>query len=126
MSATDYLEKKIMDHIVGQAPYTPPTTLWMALHTQDPGDVGSGYEVAGGSYAPQQVQFGATTSPGGVTANTNTPTFTAMPAGTVTHFSIRDASGGNPLFVDALSPPVNLVAGALLKFDPGTVTLTAS
>jgi hypothetical protein len=38
---TDYLEKKLLDHTLGKAAYTMPTTVYLALFTADPGDTGS-------------------------------------------------------------------------------------
>jgi hypothetical protein len=48
-----------------------------------------------------------------------------MPAVTVTYFSIKDGSGGNPLFVGPLSAPQTLTAGQTLTFPAGSVSVGA-
>jgi hypothetical protein len=126
MTATNYLEAKILDHVLRVAAYTQPTALFMALHTADPGETGVGSEVAGGSYAPQAIAFGAAASPSGASVSSATVTFSAMPAVTVTHFSIREnTTTGNPLFVGALATPQTVSAGANLQFAAGQVSVTA-
>jgi hypothetical protein len=56
---TDYLENKIIDHMLRNQAYTPPSTVYVALFTTATGDDGSGTEVSGGSYARQAVTLGA-------------------------------------------------------------------
>lgn len=48
----NFLENELLDAVFSQASYTP-TALYLALHTADPLDDGSGAEVSGGSYARQ-------------------------------------------------------------------------
>lgn len=124
MSATDYLEGKVLDHALRNTAWAQPSALYMALHTANPGDTGTASEVVGGSYAAQVIAFNA--SSGGVAASNGAVSFAGMPAVTVTHFSIRDAvTGGNVLFVGPLSSPQTLTAGATLAFSAGQVTVTA-
>lgn len=123
MTATNYLETKVLDHVLRNTAYTQPSALYMALHTADPGDAGTGSEVVGGSYAPQTIAFAAAV--GDTAGNSGVVNFATMPATTVTHFSIRDASGGNALFVGPLSSPQTLTAGQTLSFAAGQVTVSA-
>jgi len=123
VSATDYLEPKVLNHILRNAAYTQPSALYMALHTADPGDTGTANEVTGGTYAPKTIAFGSTTGP--TASSSSVVTFTGMPATTVTHFSIRDAAAGNPLFVGPLSTPQTTTAGQALSFPVGSVTVGA-
>ena len=124
MSATDYLENKVLDHVLRNTAFTQPSALYMALHTADPGDTGTASEVTGGSYARQTIAFAAASS--GTAANSGAVTFAAMPAVTVTHFSIKDAvTSGNPLFVGPLSASQTLTAGQTLAFAAAQVTISA-
>ena len=48
---TNYLENKLIDHLLRGIPYTAPTTLYIGLFTSAPGEAGGGTEVSGGSYS---------------------------------------------------------------------------
>ena len=52
---TDFLENKIIDHMLRNQAYTPPTTVYVALFTTATTDAGGGTEVSGGAYARQAV-----------------------------------------------------------------------
>jgi hypothetical protein len=123
MSASDYLETKLLNHVLRNAAFTQPSALYMALHTADPGDSGTASEVTGGSYAQQTIAFGSTA--GSTAVSSGVVNFASMPACTVTHFSIRDASGGNPLFIGPLSTPQTVTAGQTLTFPAGQVSVSA-
>jgi hypothetical protein len=123
MSATDYLELKVLDHCLKNTPFAQPPNLYMALHTANPGETGTSNEVTGGSYARQVVAFNAAS--GGQSVSNGAVNFASMPAVTVTHFSIFDAvSGGNPLFNGPLSASQTVSAGATLAFAAGQVIIT--
>ena len=110
-AATNYLELKLLDHLVGNATYTPGT-LYLALATAvaDP-EAGTFTEVTdtGTAYTRQSLaasNWDAAAS-GSVTTGTNIqfPTATAD-YGTVTHIAIADDSaqgGGNILITQALT-----------------------
>lgn len=121
-SLSDYLENKLIDHVLRGQTFTAPTNVYVALFTGAPSDSGGGTEVSGGSYARVQVacslaNFAGTQSAGSTTASSGTGgqtsnnaavTFPAPTAnwGSVTHFGIFDASsGGNLLFHAALTTP---------------------
>tara|TARA_R110000803_G_scaffold112223_1_gene180595 strand:+ start:142 stop:549 length:408 start_codon:yes stop_codon:yes gene_type:complete len=110
-AATNYLELKLLDHLVGNATYTPGT-LYCVLCTAvaDP-EAGTITEVSntGTGYTRQSLaasNWDAAAS-GSVTTGTNIqfPTATAD-YGTVTHIAIADDSaqgGGNILITQALT-----------------------
>jgi hypothetical protein len=124
MSATDYLEGKLLNHLMGIAVYTPPTSLYLALHTNDPGETGASNHVTGGSYVPQLITFGAQS--GSRSVSTNSQTFTGMPAATVTHFSIREnSSGGTPILYGILANSRTTVAGDPIVFSAGLIAVSA-
>lgn len=126
MSKTDYLENKILDHVLRNVAYTSPTTVYMGLFTVAPSDAGGGTEVSGNAYARQAVTFGAAAS--GSSSNTSAVNFpTATPAGwnQVTHWALFDASsGGNMLHWGALVQYKTIAAGDSIDFPIGNVVVT--
>jgi hypothetical protein len=124
MTATDYLEGKLLDHALGVTPYTPPTSLFLCLHFADPTEAGTASQVTGGSYAPQPISFGAQS--GSKSTSTNIQNFTNMPAVTVTHFVIRENSAtGNPVFVGTMTSSRSVLAGDPLSFGVGSFSISA-
>jgi hypothetical protein len=124
MSGTDYLEGRFLDHITGNGAYTPPTSLYLCLHTADPTETGAIGHITGGSYAPQLITFGPQVT--SRASSTNSQTFLNMPATTATHFSIRENSPtGNPMFVGILTNPRTTVAGEPMVFGVGVIVLLA-
>ena len=142
MSAmSDFLENKLVDHLLRNTAYTMPTGIYVGLYTATPSDAGGGTEVTGGSYARVQVgpsttawnatqggTSGASSGTGGQTANATDITFPAPTAnwGVVTHFGIFDAaSSGNLLMWAALTANKTINAGdAAPKFLSGALTVT--
>jgi hypothetical protein len=77
MGMSTYLAGKVIDHILRNQAYTPVATVYLSLHTADPGLVGSN-EVTGGSYARQAIALTAAAS--SHTDNSGLLSFTLMPA----------------------------------------------
>ena len=105
MSFSNYLETEILDHGFGGAAYTAPATLYLALHTANPDEDGSGTEVStsGTAYARETVAF---TTSGNTTSNTDAVEYSTATANfcTVTHVGVWDAStAGNLLAYAALT-----------------------
>jgi hypothetical protein len=127
MSAmTDYTEERCLKHFCGITSFTMPSSLFVALHTASPGETGASNEVTGGSYARQSATF--TWNSGSTRAeNSAQLSFTGMPAVTVSHWSIKDASsGGNTLFYGAFSATVTLsTSGGEVRIPSGSLRLTA-
>ena len=95
-SFSDFLELEVLDHVFGNAAYTAPATVYIALYTVAPTDAGGGTEVTGGSYARVAVTNNATNFPAaaaGAKSNGTVITFTTATAswGTVVAFGIFDA-----------------------------------
>src|SRR5262245_47463038 len=72
-----YLAGKVIDHILRNQAFTPPTNVFLSLHTADPGLTGTN-EVTGGSYARQTMALTAASS--SHTDNSALLSFTSMPA----------------------------------------------
>ncbi len=140
---SNYLENKLIDLIFrGQAfPSTP--TLYIALHTADPTDAGTGTEVStsGTGYSRLAVtaslnNFCGTQGAGSTVASTGTSGSTSnniafnFPAatgnfGTVTHVGIWDAlTGGNLLVYGQLSVSKAVSAGDPFLFSVGNLNMT--
>lgn len=115
---SDHLEAALLNHVLRATAYTSPATVHLALFTTATTDAGGGTEVTGGSYARQAVTFGAPSA--GAAANTVAVSFTLMPAATVTHAAIMDAStAGNMLFHGPLTASKTVGSGDTLTFAIG-------
>jgi hypothetical protein len=122
---TDYLEDKIIDHILRNQAFTPPATVYLALFTSAPSDAGGGTEVSGGSYARQAVTLSAAS--GGASSNSADITFPTATAdwGTVTHCALMDAlTGGNMLMWTPLDASKTVNNGDTFKIEAGDLDVT--
>lgn len=120
---SDYLENKVLDHILGTTSYTMPTDVYLALYTTTPTDSTSGTEVSGGSYERKLITFGASSS-GAATNNTNVD-FTLMPTCTVTGVAICDAqTSGNILIYGALTSSKAVTSGDTLRISSGDLSIS--
>lgn len=129
MSAmSDYLEGKILDHVLSTTSFTMPSGVYVGLSTGSFGDDNSGTELSGNGYARQgDVAFDAAS--GGVADNTSNIEFPAATAswGTVSHFGIFDASsGGNLLIHGALSSAKSIGTGDILRISASDLAVTAA
>lgn len=108
---SDYLENKILDHMLGGPDYVRPATVYLALFTTAPTDAGGGVEVAGGSYARVSVVNNATNFPAAVGGTKSLATEESFPAstadwGTVVAMAIfDDPLAGNMLMWNNLVAP---------------------
>ena len=122
---SDYLENKVLDHVLKNVSYSSPTTVYVGLFTSDPTDAGSGTEVSGGSYARQILSV--TTASAGITtssADINFPQATGS-WGTVSHIGILDAlTSGNLLMHTPLTTAKTIDSGDILKISSGNLTVT--
>lgn len=117
-----YLAQAVIKASLGEATFPTITNTYLALYTNDPTIADTGTEVVGGSYARQQLSF-ANASGGAKVSNTS-ETFTSMPATTVTHWGIRDASsGGNLLYFGAFDLPIELNATDNLPIASGDIVI---
>jgi len=129
MSAmSDYLENKFLDHFLGTSSTSSPTNVYVALHTADPTDAGTGTEVSGNGYVRQTITFGASSS--GTASNSSAVEFPAASGGdfgTITHIGLWDASsGGNLLFHSALTTSKTIADGDIFKIAASGVDITAA
>ena len=117
---SNFLETELIDHILRNASYTSPTTIYVALYTDDPTDADSGTEVSGNNYARQSVTFSAPSN--GATSNSSDITFPTASAswGTITHIGLHDAStAGNLLLHSPLTASKAVGTDDTFKINSG-------
>ncbi len=131
MAKTNYLEDAILNFWLRADPdtITAPATVYVALFTAVANaETASVTEVTGGGYARVAATF---TDPAGDGATSNSAEVAFAEAssnlGTVTHFGIYDASsGGNALYIAALSSSFAYNTGVLPRFAAGALDVTES
>jgi hypothetical protein len=120
---SNFLENKLLDHVLRNVSYTSPTTVYVGLFTDDPTDAGTGTEVSGGSYARQILSV--TTATGGIVTSSADVTFPQATGswGTVSHIGLLDAlSSGNLLMHTPLTTSRLIESGDILKISTGNLT----
>jgi hypothetical protein len=121
MSISNYAELKILDHTTGKAAWTAPTTVYLKLHTGDPGEDGTANAAA--ETSRQSVSWDAAAS--GSIASDATVTWTNVSTTeTYSHWSLWDAStSGNPLWSGELSASASVTAGDTFQITSLTLSL---
>ena len=122
---SNYLENALINVTLRATSYTAPTTVYVALYTNDPTDADTGTEVSGTAYARQAVTFGAPSN--GATTNSAAVEFPQAGGswGTVTHIGIRDAStAGNLLYHTALDASKTIATGDVFRIASGSLSVT--
>lgn len=125
-AATNYVEEAVLNAMLRGVSFTPPSTVYVALFEAATDDTGGGTEVSGGSYARKAASFTAAAQVSGKAECENDAAieFTDMPAVTVTHAAIFDAStSGNMLYHGPLATQRDVAAGDTFKFDAGELTV---
>lgn len=127
-SVSSFLATAWLNHVFRDTAYTTPgTSIYISLHTSNPGLTGSG-EVSGNNYARKQVSSWDAPSDG-VTQNTGAITFDTPSGnwGTVTHFGVWDGlTGGNFLLGNELDASVEVVSGTAPSFAVGVLEISAT
>jgi hypothetical protein len=124
---TNYLEDALLNHVLRNTAYTSPTTIYVALYTVMPTDVGGGTEVSGGSYARQAVTFSAPIS--GTCASFGAVTFpvASAPWGEVLGMGLfDDVSAGELLYYGLLATSKIVGTGDQIAFASGSLTVQES
>lgn len=122
---SNYLENALINAVLRNTSYTSPSVVYVGLYTTDPTDANTGTEVSGGSYAREEITFGAPSN--GASSNSVLVEFNQATGnwGTVTHMGIFDAlTGGNLLFHGALTSSKVIENGDVFKFDVASLSVT--
>jgi hypothetical protein len=121
---SNYLENKILLHVLDNDAYTSQTTVYLGLHTADPTDAGTGTEVSGGSYARQSVAFTVTDNAATNDSAIEFPTATGS-WGTIGWVAVWDnLTSGNMLFHGALSTSKTIASGDVFRVPAGDLDIT--
>jgi hypothetical protein len=137
-ASSNYLEAKVLDHVLRTAAYTQPSGLWIALFNNtstnaltnlEAGTLTDEISTSGTAYARMAVTFAAASSPGGTATTSATVTFATATAswGSVTHLAIMDsatAGAGNVLFFGALTTAKTIDNLDTFQISAGNLTVT--
>ena len=121
--STTNLANRILDHLRGGTAWTQPSSLWVRLHTGDPG--GSGATSGSAVAARSQATFAAAAS-GAIALTGTNPSWNMTTTETISHISVWDAStGGNFLWSAALSVGKSVQSGDTLTLTSCGLSLGA-
>ena len=124
-------ENSTLDHLLGTATLTSPTTVYVALFTSAAGletDVSGDWTeitTSGSAYARQSATFASAAS-GSAATNANI-TFSAATAdwGTISHVAVMDAAtGGSVIVFGALDVAKEILNGDQFLITTGNLTIT--
>jgi hypothetical protein len=135
-AASNYLENKVLDHVLRNTAYTQPSGLWLALFNNTSGNAAANLEAgtltdetstSGTAYSRKTVAFAAASS--GTAATSATVTFDAATAsfGTITHVAVVDsatAGAGNVLFWGAVTTSKTIDTGDTFQVTSGNLTIS--
>jgi hypothetical protein len=133
-AASNYLENKVLDHVLTATAYTAPGTRYLALFNNTSGNAATNLEsgtltdevtASGSAYLRKTVTFAAAS--GGTSATNATVTFDAATAswGSVTHVAVMDAStAGNVLFWGAVTTAKTIDTGDTFQVTSGNLTIS--
>ena len=133
-AASNYLENKLLDHVLTGTAYTQPSTRYLALFTNtstaaaanlEAGTLTDEVSTSGSAYIRKAVTFGAAS--GGSSATNATVTFDAATAnwGTITHVAVMDAeTSGNVLFYGAVTTSKTIETGDTFQVSSGNLTIS--
>jgi hypothetical protein len=128
-AASDFLENKLLDHVLTATSYSAPATRYLALFTAVTGletnSPSAEISTSGTAYAREAITFAAAS--GGSSASNATVTFDAATAnwGTVTHVAVMDAeTSGNVLFYGAVTTSKTIETGDTFQVSSGNLTIS--
>lgn len=133
-AASNYTENKVLDHVLGTAAFTQPSTVYLALFTNTSGNAATNLEAgtitdevttSGSAYGRQSIAFGSAS--GGSASNSATVTFSAATSnwGSITHVAIMDAStSGNVLFWGAVTTAKTIESGDTFQVSSGNLSIS--
>ena len=126
-----YTENKWLDHILKVAAWTPPTDIYLSLHTADPTEDGSGAECANANNYSRTTMSSMFTTAAASRVISNDGLITCPLAsgswGTVSHWGIWDSGtwgGGNLLCYGAFSASKAVGSGQTPKIAIGEIDIS--
>ena len=135
-AASNYLEAKVLDHVLTATTYTAPATRYLALFTNtstnaatnlEAGTLSDEVTTSASAYARKAVTFAAASS--GSSATNATVTFPTATAnfGTITHVAVVDSDvegSGNVLFYGAVTTAKTIETGDTFQVSSGNLTVS--
>jgi hypothetical protein len=133
-AASNYLENKVLDHVLTTTSYSAPAARYLALFTNTSGSAAANLEAgtltdeistSSTAYAREVVTFAAAS--GGSSATNATVTFDTATAnwGTITHVAVMDAeTSGNVLFYGAVTTSKTIETGDTFQVSSGNLTIS--
>jgi hypothetical protein len=135
-AASNYLENKVLDHVLTATTYSAPGTRYLALFTNTSTNAAANLEAgtltdevstSGSAYARKAVTFASASS--GTSATNATVTFDAATAnwGSITHVAVMDggtAGSGNVLFWGAVTTAKTIETGDTFQVSSGNLTVS--
>ena len=130
-AASDYLENKVLNHVLRNAAYTQPGNLFVGLFTGnaltnlEAGTLSDEVSTAGTAYIRKAVTFANATT--GSATNSGTVTFDPAIAtwGNISAIAIMDTvSSGNVLFYGNLTTSKLIENGDTIQFVASNITVT--
>lgn len=122
MSVSNYLEDKLLDLVFNATSYAGQSTVYVKLHTGDPGEAGTGN--AAGETTRQAATFGSSSS-GSVANDADIVWTNVSTSETYSHISLWDnATVGNHLWYGALTAPKAVTAGDNFSIATGSLTVS--
>jgi hypothetical protein len=121
MSISNYAELELLEHITGKSAFSMPTTVYIKLHTADPGE---DCTTAAASNTSRQSVSWASAASGSIAASAAITWTNVSATETYSHWSMWDAStAGNPLWSGALSSSAAVTAGDTFQITALTLSL---
>lgn len=129
---SNYLESGVLEHTLRGASLPTPSTIYMALFTNDPTDANTGTELGDSAYVRQDMAKGgsissgwtapSTSGEGHAVSNANVIQFPPIADGTVTttHYALFDSQvGGNLLYHGSFTVSKTLEINDVLSIAVG-------
>ena len=121
MPISNYAENKILDHVTGEASWTMPTTVYVKLHTGDPGGAATSNAA---TETTRKAASWAAASSGSIATDATLEWTNVAATETITHWSLWDNStAGNALWTGALSSSAAVTAGDTFQITSLTLSL---
>lgn len=133
-AASNYLENKVLDHVLKNTAFSQPSNLFLALFNNTSTNTAANLEAgtltdetstSGTAYGRKAIAFGAAVN--GSSASSATVTFDAAQSawGTITHVAVMDAqTSGNVLFWGAVTTPKDIQTGDTFQVTSGNLTIS--
>ena len=121
MSISNYAELKILDHTTGTTAWTAPSSVYLKLHTGDPGETGASNAA---TEATRKVVTFSVAASGSIASSATVEWTNVSTTETYSHWSLWDAStAGNNLWSGALSSSAAVTAGDTFQITSLTLSL---